>query len=57
MSKYVIRSAKYKDDDDIPLYWNNRSGWVNVSEAEIFTYEDLLEFDLPMGGRWERCSN
>ena len=57
MNRYFVRSVDEVDDDGVLLYWSNEFGWVNLSEAEIFTSDEMLEFDLPMGGRWEKIKN
>ena len=54
MNKYFIRSVDEIDDNGILLYWNNQYGWVNKYEADIFDSNEMLEFNLPMGGRWEK---
>lgn len=50
---YVIRSKSEFDDDNIPLYWNNQYGWVNISEAEYFSQDEKDIFNLPINGYWE----
>lgn len=50
---YVIRSKSELDDDNIPLYWNNQYGWVNISEAEYFSQDERDIFNLPINGYWE----
>ena len=55
-NRYFVRSDE-RDDNGNFLYWNNQWGWVNLSEADIFSGEEMLEFDLPMGGRWEKIKN
>ena len=54
MNSYFIRSVDEVDDDGVLLYWSNQYGWVNLSEADVFSGAEMLEYDLPMGGRWEK---
>ncbi len=54
MSQFYIRSFNENDDDGNPLFWNNEWGWVNQSEADIFSGYEMIEFDLPMGGIWQK---
>ena len=51
--EYYIRNSFEMDDDGIPLYWNNQWGWVNQSEADLFSEEEKNKFDLPINGYWE----
>lgn len=51
--QYVIRSKSELDDDNIPLYWNNQYGWVNISEADFYAQDEKEQYDLPIGGYWE----
>ena len=52
--KYFIRSVNEVDDDGVFLYWNNQYGWVNKNEADVFSLEEMIEFNLPIGGCWEK---
>ncbi len=42
----------YLISDGKSSYWNNNSGWVNMSEATEFTFEEFLNLDLPIEGYW-----
>lgn len=57
MSQFYIRAIDEFDDNGKALFWNNEFGWVNQSEAEIFSSEEMIEFDLPMGGVWQKLFN
>jgi len=52
--KFCIRSDKERDDSNNPLYWNNKYGWVNQSEVDIFSEEEKNIFNLPINGYWEK---
>jgi hypothetical protein len=34
------------------LFWSNEIGWVDYFESDTFTEEEVLTFNLPMGGKW-----
>ena len=55
-NRYFVRCDE-RDENGEFLYWSNQHGWVNLSEADIFSGEEMLEFSLPMGGRWEKIKN
>lgn len=57
MNRYFVRSVDEVDESGVLLYWSNEYGWVNLSEADIFSSDEMLTYDLPMGGRWEKISN
>ena len=57
MSQFYIRAVNEFDDNGKALFWNNEFGWVNQSEAEIFSSEEMIEFDLPIGGVWQKLFN
>jgi hypothetical protein len=44
---YLIQSS-----ENPILFWSNSMGWVEISNAEIFTKEELLTLKLPMSGEW-----
>jgi hypothetical protein len=51
--KYVIRSKHEKDDeDDVPLYWHNKQGWVDRGSAHKFSEDEKQKLNLPTGGEW-----
>ena len=53
---YVIRSLKERDaDTELPLYWNNRDGWVSREDADEFSILEMRSFRLPIGGTWEEA--
>ena len=51
---YIIRSTIEKDDiTDRPLYWSNEDGWVDWTNATVFTNAEREVFQwLPLGGEW-----
>lgn len=57
MSQFVIRAIDETDDDGVSLFWNNEFGWVNQSEADIFSSEEMIELNLPIGGVWQKIYN
>jgi hypothetical protein len=42
---YIITDGKNN-------YWNNDSGWVNLSEAAEFSEDEFMTLDLPIEGYW-----
>lgn len=50
---YRIRSNSNFDEDDGWLYWSNEIGWVSISDADIFSHDEMLSFNLPMNSFWE----
>lgn len=50
---YVICSKSEFDEYNVPLYWNNEYGWVNISEADLFAQDEKDIFDLPISGYWD----
>ena len=55
-NRYFVRCDE-RDENGEFLYWSNQYSWVNLSEADIFSGEEMLKFNLPMGGRWEKIKN
>lgn len=53
-SRYVI--AGPVDDEDGTLYWSNDDGWVFLSTATVFTFDERNNAQLPIGddARWVR---
>lgn len=49
---YVI----VEDGAEIPLFWNNETGFGNFKSADVFTQKERNELNLPVGGRWQRFS-
>lgn len=56
MNSFIIRAVDEVDDEGISLFWNNEFGWVSKFDADIFSSEEMLELNLPMGGIWEKVS-
>lgn len=54
MRKYLIRSTERSQDwQPEPLFWNNERGWVSFAQATIFTEEERMTMNLPMGAcKW-----
>ena len=50
----AIRSLTAKDDDGQPLYWSNEWGWGSGDSCQLFTGQDHVECNLPIGGEWEK---
>ena len=44
MSAYVIESNG--------LYWSSTYGWTELDDADLFTYEERMNLNLPIGGAW-----
>jgi hypothetical protein len=38
------------------LFWNNELGWVDASDADVFSREEKHGFDLPISGDWRKLS-
>jgi hypothetical protein len=34
--------------DDQPMFWSNDDGWVDLSNATLFSDEEKARFDLPL---------
>lgn len=51
MSTYVIQNVENN------LFWNNEEGWMGFEDATEFEESEMLEFDLPIDGRWDKSSN
>lgn len=34
------------------LFWSNSMGWVGVEDADVFTKEEMLMLNTPIGGKW-----
>lgn len=49
---YVIRSLNERDDEGEPLYWSNQSGWVGLTDADVYNAHEQETLNLPMDGRW-----
>lgn len=47
---YVIIKDDNQDGHD--LFWNNKFGWVEWPEAEIFSEYEKNNLNWPMGGVW-----
>lgn len=41
-----------KNTEDDQLFWSNELGWVESPDETIFTEEERLTLQLPMGGVW-----
>jgi hypothetical protein len=51
---YCIRAYSESSEDGEKLYWNTEYGWVNSSEADSFSEQEFISFNLPIGGYWEQ---
>lgn len=56
--KYVIKLKCWGREFDslIPksgLFWNNKEGWVDLGNADIFSLKEKGEGNLPMDGEWK----
>ena len=39
-------------------YWSNDLGWIDyISSADVFTKEETVIYNLPIGGEWINLSN
>lgn len=34
------------------LFWSNIYGWADLDDADLFTYEERMSLNLPIGGAW-----
>lgn len=57
MSQFVIRAINETDNGGIALFWSNEFVWVNELEADIFSSEEMIELNLPIGGVWQKLYN
>ena len=46
MTAYVIESKG--------LYWSSTYGWADLDDADLFTYEEHMNLNLPIDGQWVR---
>jgi hypothetical protein len=51
MKIYLITHVTH-DPRGYPLYWNNKMGWVDLEEADVFTQSEFETLHLPIGGQW-----
>lgn len=52
---FLVRSVDELDDDNHPLFWSNRHGWVPAPNATVFAGSSTTGEpvnDLPVGGEW-----
>jgi hypothetical protein len=48
LAKFVIEHQYLKDE-----WWSNEWGWVDdPREADIFSFQDTKELNLPIDGMW-----
>lgn len=41
-----------RDEDDRPLYWDDKDGWVAFEDAQTWTAHDVQDLTLPPEGDW-----
>ena len=53
MKKFVIYSneATLNNLENEPLYWSNINGWADISNATVFTENELSNF-IPDDGKY-----
>ena len=47
--RYVIRLIRSQDED---LFWSNEHGWGDRSEADLYSANERVVLNSPMGGVW-----
>lgn len=53
---WLIRSRIDKDEaTGYPLYWSNKTGWVDKKSADRFKGFEKLSLRLPLDGEWVRA--
>ena len=45
MTAYVIENGN-------GLYWSSTYGWADLDDADLFTYEEHMNLNLPIDGQW-----
>jgi len=48
---FVIQN--HRSDEE--LFWSNKLGWVNRTDATVFTLKEKMSFNLPIDGSWENA--
>lgn len=43
----VIRNRDWNNE-----FWSNKDGWVDLTDATLFTYAETKTLNLPMRGEW-----
>jgi hypothetical protein len=53
MRIYLICCVTTTSRDSLEgLWWNNHEGYVDISQATIFTHEEVERVNLPIEGEW-----
>jgi hypothetical protein len=51
-NRRVIKCINRRGQLDEPLYWSNSFGWTNLLSCDVFTEQEQLDLNLPLGGEW-----
>lgn len=49
---YRIVGEEELDEDGSCLFWSNELGWVDKESADVFSLEERMTLELPVGGAW-----
>ena len=52
MTHHVIIHEHRCPDTDVPLFWSNEDGWVDLASATPFTHLEMLKFKFIPQESW-----